>query len=278
MPFARVGLLCVLAASSLALRAGPVAPPPAGKPAPAPDTAPPVDRPGGAPASARGWTALFNGKDLAGWTPFLPDPGADPSTVWSVRDGAIHCEGKPAGYLATTGSYTSFELELEWRFDPAKGEGNSGVLLRVQPPDQVWPRSVEAQLHSRNAGDIWNIGEVPMRTDPERTKGRRTEKAHPTNEKPLGEWNAYRIVLDGGDLKLFVNGVLQNHATDVAIMPGRIALQSEGAHIEFRNIRVRALPDGGTGNAAPGGAARPAPEPPASGGSGGTSPKDAPRG
>ncbi|MFO0826837.1 MAG: DUF1080 domain-containing protein [Phycisphaerales bacterium] len=188
-----------------------------------------------APAAIR----LFDGTSLAGWKQFLPE--GDPSKVWSVKDGAIHCEGNPVGYLVTEKEFTNFELTLEWRFDPAKGEGNSGVLLRVQQPDKVWPKSVEAQLHSKNAGDIWNIDEVKMKVDPARTEGRRTKKMHETNEKPLGEWNRYRIVLDGGKLELYVNDLLQNSASDVEVMPGRIALQSEGAHIEFRNIELKPL-------------------------------------
>jgi hypothetical protein len=48
---------------------------------------------------------LFDGKSLDGWIPFSPEVGKgkeDNSTgvkVWSVRDGVIHCEGKPKGYL-----------------------------------------------------------------------------------------------------------------------------------------------------------------------------------
>lgn len=182
---------------------------------------------------------LFDGSSLAGWRGFLPE--GDPAKVWSVRDGVLVCTGNPVGYLVTEREFESFELLLEWRFDPTKGEGNSGVLLRVQQPDQVWPKSIEAQLHSKNAGDIWNIGEFPLSTDPARTDGRRTKKAQDTNERPLGEWNRYRIVLDGGDLKLFVNDLLQNEATGAQVVPGRIALQSEGAHIEFRNIVLRPI-------------------------------------
>lgn len=189
----------------------------------------------------KGWVELFNGRDLTGWKPFLADNSADPATVWSVSNGVLICEGKPAGYIATTNTYTSFELTLDWRFDAEKGAGNSGVLMRVQNPDKVWPRSVEAQLHSGNAGDIWNIDDFDMKTAPARTKGRWTGKMKPTNEKPLGEWNSYRIVLDGGKLDMWVNGELQNSATDVQLLPGRIALQSEGAHIEFRNIRLKPL-------------------------------------
>ena len=61
------------------------------------------------------------------------------------------------------------------------------------------------------------------------------------NEAPLGVWNRYRIVMNGGRLEMYVNGELQNVATDVAVLPGRIALQSEGSYIMFRNVRVREL-------------------------------------
>jgi len=183
---------------------------------------------------------LFDGKSLEGWKVFLPD-GADRTKTFTVVDGVLACSGTPAGYIATVEEFESFELELEWRFDPTRGAGNSGVLLRVDGNDKVWPRSIEAQLHSGNAGDIWNIGEVPMKADPARTEGRRTRKIEPSSEKPVGEWNKYRITLDGGSLELRVNGVLQNTATECEVRKGRIALQSEGAPIEFRNIVLRPL-------------------------------------
>lgn len=187
-----------------------------------------------------GWRPLFDGQTLSGWKVFTPGAKEDEAT-FTVTDGVMSCTGTPVGYIATTEEFESFELELEWRFDPGKGPGNSGVLLRVDGNDQVWPRSIEAQLHSGNAGDIWNIGEVPMRTDDARREGRRTRKAHESSEKPIGEWNKYRIVLDGGTLELWVNGVLQNRADACEVRRGRIALQSEGAFIQFRNLRIRPM-------------------------------------
>ena len=192
------------------------------------------------------WRTLFNGKDLAGWKAFLPEAGADPAKTWFVDDTILRCTGAPVGYLATVEEFTDFELEVDWRFDPRKGAGNSGVLLRVQKEDKVWPRSMEAQLHSGNAGDIWNIGDFPATVDAARTEGRRTVKMGRSSEEPLGGWNSYRILMDGGRLELYVNGQLQNVATDVERVPGRIALQSEGAWIEFRMVRIRPLK--GTGN------------------------------
>ncbi|MFO1010734.1 MAG: PVC-type heme-binding CxxCH protein [Planctomycetota bacterium] len=184
---------------------------------------------------------LFDGKTLAGWTFHLNDANARMEDVWSVADGVLHCKGTPIGYLRTEKDYTNFELTLEWRFPAGSKPGNSGVLLRVQAPDTVWPKSIEAQLESRNAGDIWNIGEFPMNVEKSRTDGRHTAKALPCNEKPIGEWNRYRIRLDGGDLELEVNGEVQNRAKWCDVVPGKIALQSEGAAIEFRNVVLRPI-------------------------------------
>lgn len=186
-------------------------------------------------------TPLFNGVDLAGWNAYFGDGSSDASKAWSVRDGILVCNGGPVGYLQTDLRYENFELVLEWRFDPKLGAGNSGVLLRTTGTDKVWPRCIEAQLHSRNAGDIWNIGAFPMTADPERTKGRRTAKARETNEKPLGEWNRYRIRLDRDRLTLEVNGLVQNEATGCQAIPGSIGLQSEGAAIEFRRVELRPI-------------------------------------
>jgi len=192
------------------------------------------------PAPAAEGVRLLGGKNLAGWTSFLRDARAKMQDVWDVKDGVLHCQGRPAGYLRTEKKYTSYVLKLEWRF-PGPRAGNSGVLLRVVGPDRVWPKSIEAQLMHRNAGDIWKIGGFPMKVDPDRTKGRRTVKVHESNEKPVGEWNQYEITLKGKDLELKVNGLVQNTASEVEVVPGYIALQSEGVPIEFRNITVEPL-------------------------------------
>lgn len=179
---------------------------------------------------------LFDGQSFAGWTHHLSDSTKSRDDVWSIQDGVLRCSGDPAGYLRTEREFESFVLELEWRFDPAKGAGNSGVLMRQHGVDKVWPKSIEAQLMSRNAGDLWNIDEFAMQADPTRTIGRRTEKALPCNEGPLGAWNRYRITLDGGELTVEVNGEVQNRASWCEVRPGHVCLQSEGAYIEFRNI------------------------------------------
>ena len=83
--------------------------------------------------------------------------------------------------------------------------------------------------------------------DAARTDGRHTVRMGKCSEAPLGTWNRYRIVVDGTRIELYVNGELQNVATDVEHVGGRIALQSEGAYMQFRNIRIRPLLGKGNG-------------------------------
>jgi hypothetical protein len=197
-----------------------------------------------APLIAQGaWKQLFNGKDFTGWTYHLSDPNAKMQDVWSIDpdQGIITCKGNPMGYIRTTADYTNYILRLEWRFNPVtKKAGNSGVLLRVQAPDKVWPKSIEAQLQSGQAGDFWLIDEARLTTPTERVdQGTPRHRLRTkTNEKPIGEWNQYEITVDGPRVTLKVNGELLNEGTNAEETPGKIALQAEGAEIQFRNIRL----------------------------------------
>jgi len=189
-----------------------------------------------------GEVMLFNGRDLTGWTACLPE-GTNMSDVWSVQDGVLICKGQPNGYIRTEADYESYVLKLEWRFNPVTRQaGNSGVLLRIVGPDKVWPRCVEAQLQSGNAGDFWQIDEFPMKADPQRTQGRNVRKTHAA-ERPVGEWNEYEIIVAGDRVTLKVNGETLNEAWEVLRTPGKIGLQSEGAEIHFRNIRLAPIAD-----------------------------------
>src|SRR5262249_16199670 len=94
----------------------------------------------------KGFTKLFNGKDLTGWK-FVPDNLA--KSV-KVEDDFILVKGQPNGYLYTDKSYKNFVLRYDWRYkrpadleDDKKFGGNSGLLLHIQEPHKVWPKSLE---------------------------------------------------------------------------------------------------------------------------------------
>lgn len=191
-----------------------------------------------------GEKALFDGTNLNAWDVYF-DPKAKTAKmedVWVIEDGVLVCKGSPGGYIYTKNDFTNYVLQLDWRFNPVtKNPGNSGVLLRMIGEHMIWPKSIEAQLESGNAGDFWNIEKFQMTAAPERTSGRNTKRLQGpggTLEKPLGEWNHYEIIVDGGTVTLKVNNEVTNVATNCAVVPGKIGLQSEGTEIHFRNIRV----------------------------------------
>ncbi|MCU0916303.1 MAG: DUF1080 domain-containing protein [Planctomycetes bacterium] len=187
-------------------------------------------------------TVLWNGTNFTGWTRFLRDPAANVDQTWSIENGLLRCTGKPSGYMRTKTPYADYHLHVEWRW-PAK-PGNNGVLVHTSGPDTVWPRSLECQLASGNAGDFWVIGGLEfaehVRGGP-RVNGRRTTKLHESSEKPAGEWNSYDILCRDNWVVVLVNGTLQNVATQCSEKSGQICLQSEGAPIEYRNIWLEPL-------------------------------------
>jgi hypothetical protein len=198
--------------------------------------------------------SLFNGKDLTGWSHFLVDPKVPAADVWSVKDGVLICKGDPLGYLHTNADYTSFKLVVEWRWAPGAAaklgkNPNSGVLMRVngEPKPKGVPRAYEAQLQAGNAGDLYGFWGMPLDGPADR---KREAKGHELlgdmtgvkktegTEHAEGEWNTYEVTLDGPSLVVFVNGKKLNDATASNVMPGRIALQSEGGEIHFRRVEL----------------------------------------
>jgi len=200
------------------------------------------------PVTPKEKIALFNGQDINRWVRYIADDKQGPDKqwmvdkVWSVREGVIRCEGVPNGYIRTPESYQNYKLHVEWRW--VDKPTNSGVLLHKTGIDRVWPTVVEAQLMHENAGDFWLLSGSTIEVD-----GKvfgpgdfvNVKKKHPSNEKPVGEWNTYEIVCDGGTVRLTVNGLLQNEGTKANPSSGPICLQSEGSPIEFRNVYLEPL-------------------------------------
>jgi hypothetical protein len=202
--------------------------------------------------------SLFNGKDLVGWKPDVPerdtDPNGPPSFV--VRDGKLVSLGQPEGHLLTDGRYRDYRLVVEYRFSGKPG--NSGVLLHASTSRalyRMFPQSIEVQLMNGNAGDFWVIREDIKTTDMEKRRprapgqqwggtekdARRIVNLTDGSEKPLGEWNSLVIEARGRTLKVWLNGDFVNEGFDATVDQGRIALQAEGAEVEFRKVQIGPL-------------------------------------
>lgn len=186
---------------------------------------------------------LFNGEDLSNWEKVLFDSTGVPDEVFRVEDGIIKVLGNSDGYIVTKDSYSNYKLHVEWRW--AATPSNSGVLLHVQELNlEEWPFCIESQLQHTNAGDIVLIGhgagvKIVNKTYtilPDEERYEVISRLQQNSENPVGEWNTCDITCDGNNIDVLVNGVIQNMASESTLSSGRIALQSEGSSIEFRNV------------------------------------------
>ena len=196
-------------------------------------------------------TNLFNGKDLTGWHVDVPamDTVKSLRSPFIIRNGMLVSMGKPEGHLITDQSYENYRLEIEYRF--AGAPGNCGVLVHASTPRalyKMFPKSIEAQLMHENAGDFWCIVEDIAVPDMEKRRGpksdwgitegkeRRVKNLTDGSEKPLGEWNDITIECYKNTIKVWVNGDLVNDGFNCTASKGQIALQAEGAEVEFRKV------------------------------------------
>ncbi len=185
---------------------------------------------------------LFNGKDFTGWTFDISKKKVKPEQIWSVKDGILVCKGKPAGVIRTEKEYGNYELVVEWRWPKGKKPGNSGCLIHCSEPRATgpWPKCLESQLQSGDAGDFWMLGETIKRKGPG-PQGRRWPNFTDDSEKPVGEWNTMKIRAEGGNVTVWVNGKKVNEGTGCTADKGAICLQSEGAEIHFRKVELTPL-------------------------------------
>ena len=207
---------------------------------------------------------LFNGKDLSGWVNVNTD-----KDTWTVREGLLVCSGHPIGVMRSDKQYENFILHIEWRHMEAGG--NSGTFLWADgtvPEGKRLPRGVEVQMLELEwpnlnrdkdgkprdiayvSGELFGAG--GLETTPDNPRGSRSKSVE-LRCKGKGQWNTYDVVAVDGTIKLAINGKFVNGISKASIKKGYICLESEGAEIHFRNIRIMELPPGMTGpeNSAP---------------------------
>ncbi|MGH7944241.1 MAG: 3-keto-disaccharide hydrolase [Opitutaceae bacterium] len=198
---------------------------------------------------------LFNGKDLTGWV----DVNTAPDT-WSVRDGLLVCTGKPIGVMRTEKQYENFILHIEWKH--LQAGGNSGVFAWSDPapaPGRNLPKGCEVQMlelewpnlnrdkegQPRHPGYVSGelFGANGLTITPDNPRGPRS-MSFENRCKPKGEWNTYVVVCVDGVIKLSINGKFVNGVSNASQRKGYLCLESEGAPIHFRNIKIMELPSG----------------------------------
>ncbi|MEQ1771750.1 MAG: DUF1080 domain-containing protein, partial [Devosia sp.] len=218
------------------------------------------------------FVSLYNGKDLAGWRggdtfdhrallEMSADNRANKIAEWTkslteLKDGRPHwrAEGDvlfndgDGRYATTEKDYGDFELRLDFKL--AKG-ADSGVYLRGVPQVQIWDFEIPDTKdigYAKGSGGLWN-----------NTKGTPGRDPLVKADKPVGEWNALRVVMVGSrvsvwlNTKLVVDHVVLENFYDKAnkkLKPeerrpiparGPIQLQTHGGATHWRNIFLREI-------------------------------------
>ncbi len=202
-----------------------------------------------------GFVPMFQPNSLAGWV----NANCAPET-WSIKDGVVSCTGKPTGAMRTEKQYENFIMEAEWRH--LSSGGNSGIFIWGTPissPGVPFLRGIEVQVldhgymkHADPAkprwftthGDVFPIHGATMEPHGDHSGSR----SFPSEErsKPSPEWNHYRIEANAGRLTLAVNGKVVSGGSNCNYRKGYLALESEGAPVEYRNVRIKELPSTNT--------------------------------
>jgi hypothetical protein len=200
---------------------------------------------------------------------FLKTQGlnSDPEHVFTFENGLIHVSGTEFGYLITKQEYADYYLRAEFKWGetthaPREGQArDSGILYHIQGEQKVWPTSIEYQICEGQTGDFYMTdGAALTGTDGKRETGPAGSAARikrigegpwqnvtgyrdPNGEieKPHGEWNVAEIVVQGDNVKQYLNGKLVNEGSKAYPASGKILIQSEGAEIYFRDIKLYPL-------------------------------------
>lgn len=220
--------------------------------------------------------------DGAGWTTLtladFANVNGDADT-WTEHDGVIAGTGKPLGGARTRRTYGNFEMVFEWRH--LEHAGNSGLFVWCPEaaftdlPKGTLPRSgIEVQVldlgYEENwqkekgkpsdwftsHGDVFPVGASTMQPFTPEIDYRDAagasyhvgkaggSRCFPTRRlvRPHGEWNHYYVRAINGEVRLWVNGEEVAGGSRCTPAQGYLALEAEGAPVEFRNLRLRELP------------------------------------
>jgi hypothetical protein len=211
------------------------------------------------PQPPKGFTALFNGKDLTGWhgmphfDPYklaaMPEAERkaqldqwtdDARKHWTVENGELVNDGNGA-YLTTDKDYGNIELLIEYKTVP---KADSGIYLRATPQVQIWDYTKEGGKWDlgadKGSGGLWNNSPGSPGKDP-----------LVLADKPFGQWNSFRILQVGERVTVFLNDKLVvDHARlenfwdrkKPLLRQAPIQLQTHGGEIRWRNVFIREIP------------------------------------
>jgi len=192
------------------------------------------------PAIAGDPAPLFDGKTFTGWQ-------GNTTEVWRIEEGALTAgsltkKQEKNDFLVTVKEYGDFELTLKWKLEGTEGFVNGGVQFRSQRiPNHHEVIGYQADLGAGYDGALYDESR------------RKKMLAQPDKEvltkaqKPLGEWNDYRIRAEGPHIQMWLNGVQTVDYTETEpgiAMTGIIAVQIHGGAtslVQYKDLVIEEL-------------------------------------
>jgi hypothetical protein len=186
--------------------------------------------------------------------------------TWSWTNNMIHCTGRPIGVIRTKKPVKNFELMVQWRH--LQSGGNSGVFVWATPESiknleegkgrlpvgievQVLDHGYTGQYEKSSGkkadwfttnGDVFPTGTTKMTPFPPTSPNGQRSFPRKNLSKGVNEWNHYYLRCINGEVRLWVNGEEASGGTGIQPASGYLCLESEGAPIDFKNLRIRELP------------------------------------
>jgi len=205
-----------------------------------------------------------------GWRPLtekdFTNVNCAPDT-WTWKDQVLYCTGKPTGVLRSKKKFTNFELSCQWVH--RRAAGNSGVFVWATD-DSIeklakegkpgLPHGIEVQVldlgyaeqyRKRTKkpgdwftchGDVFPVGSSKMKPFPPISPNGSRSFPSKNLSKGANQWNHYYVRCINGEVRLWVNGEEVSGGTDCQPRTGYLCLESEGAPVEFKELRIRELP------------------------------------
>ena len=182
--------------------------------------------------SGGGWVALFNGKDIAGWSAWGAQGlqnTAEAGATWTVRDGILLGSGTVSHLFSPRGDYKNFRYRAELKINDG---GNSGMYVRT-PKEPTFSKGYEIQVNSTHrdpvrTGSLYNMVLIKRQLVPPDT------------------WFTQEIEAVGNHIVIKVNGrqTVDFRDPNNTFTEGYFAFQqhNQGSEVQIRKVEVQELP------------------------------------
>ena len=218
----------------------------------------PLGAHGGQPTGEKGFTPLFNGRDLTGWVYGTRKGGVENKSGkgYQVENGVLYSTKEDGGNLYTAKEYADFVFRFDFRLTE---NANNGIGIRAPLEGDAAYVGIEIQVLDDGGSQYATLkpfqyhGSIYGMVAPKRGF-----------QKPVGEWNSEEIMAKGRQITITLNGttivdanlddirdeeMLKAHrdmtkpegSRGIANTKGHIGFLGHGARVEFRNIRIREL-------------------------------------